>query len=133
MKTLFKLLITACFTFAVIGNSFGGDEKMTKKDHIMMKDGKVWVQQDGKVSELEKDLTLENGTVVKTDGTVTAKDGESMTLKNGDAINMKGKVLKDHVKGDKDKNDKEKDSKEAKPNANTGSGDQDKRGDTKPE
>lgn len=125
MKTLFQALITACFAFAVISNSFAGDEKMTKKDHIMMKDGKVWVQKDGNVSELTSNLTLENGTVVKTDGTVTAKDGESMTLKNGDAINMKGKQLKDHIKGDKDKDEKA--------NSNAEGNKQDKRGDQKPE
>jgi len=102
MKTLLKLAASACLSIALVSISLGADEKMTKKDHIMMKDNKVMCQKDGKVSTLDKEMKLDNGTTVAPDGTVTTKGGEKMTLKNGDAIDMMGMKMKDHVKKDKD-------------------------------
>ncbi|MBC8984963.1 hypothetical protein H9X96_04150 [Pedobacter sp. N36a] len=63
------------------------------KDHIMMKDGKMWVMKNGKHTELKEPMTLENGTMVMADGTVKMKDGNTMMLKNGNSIDMMGKVM----------------------------------------
>lgn len=99
MKKLLTILTVACFSLTLISTSFGADEKkMTKKDHIMMKEGKMMCQKDGQVTMMEKDMTLENGTMIKTDGTVIMKDGEKMMLKDGQAVDMMGKMMKDHMK-----------------------------------
>lgn len=63
------------------------------KDHIMMKDGKLWVMKNGTHTEMKEPMTLENGTMVMTDGTVKMKDGSSMVLKNGNSINMMGQMM----------------------------------------
>lgn len=97
MKTLLKFAATACLSLALVSLT-QAEEHMSKKDHIMMKDGKMMVQKDGKVTMLEGQMSLENGTTVKPDGTVTMKDGEMMVLKNGDAIDMMGMKMKHHMK-----------------------------------
>lgn len=104
MKTLLKLAASASLSLALASLCLGADEKMTKKDHIMMKDNKVMVQKDGKVMTLEKDMILDNGTIVAPDGTVTMKGGDKMMLKNGDAIDIMGMKMKHHM--DKDKGEK---------------------------
>jgi 2-keto-4-pentenoate hydratase/2-oxohepta-3-ene-1,7-dioic acid hydratase in catechol pathway len=39
---------------------------------------------------LTTDMTLDNGTIVMTNGTVKAKDGSTTTLKEGDYVTMDG-------------------------------------------
>lgn len=65
-----------------------------KKDHVMMKDGKMHVMKDGKTMPMDKDMTMANGTVVMTDGMCTMKDGKTMTMKEGDMMDMNGKMGK---------------------------------------
>ena len=40
-------------------------------------------------------MTLENGTMVTTDGTVMMKNGEKMMFKDGQCVDMMGMVMKD--------------------------------------
>ncbi|MES2060542.1 MAG: DUF6799 domain-containing protein [Bacteroidota bacterium] len=65
-----------------------------KKNHLMMMDGKMQMQKNGKTMPMEKDMTLTNGTQVMTDGMCKMKDGTSMTMKDGDMIDMNGKMGK---------------------------------------
>jgi hypothetical protein len=67
-------------------------DQKEKKDEIMMKDGKVIQKMDGKEMVVEKDITLKNGTVVMPDGTVKHADGTTVALKEGDYVNMEGKI-----------------------------------------
>ncbi|MBB2147433.1 DUF6799 domain-containing protein [Pedobacter gandavensis] len=68
--------------------------KMSKaKDHIMMKDGKMWVMKNGMHTEMKETMTLPNGTMVMTDGMVKMKDGKTMMMKNGNSIDMMGKMM----------------------------------------
>lgn len=73
MKTLLKTTLAFCLSLAFLTQGFCAEEKMTKKDHIMMKNGKMMVQKNGKVTTMEKDMALENGTTVNTDGTVVGE------------------------------------------------------------
>lgn len=100
MKKLF-LMITALVMLtcgAVVAQDSTMNKKMKThkmgkaKDHIMMKDGKMWVMKNGVHSEMKEPMTLENGTMVMTDGTVKMKDGKTMMLKNGNSIDMMGKM-----------------------------------------
>ena len=98
-----------------LSNSFGADdksaadkkaEKMAEKkaelNHITMKDGKMWVMKDGQTTELTETATLMDGTKVMADGSYMEKgEGEKKMLKEGEAINWKGKVM-DHEKIMKD-------------------------------
>jgi hypothetical protein len=65
-------------------------EKCNLKNCCMMKDGKMIVMKDGKEMPMTEEVELDNGSKVKTDGTVTAKDGKQWKLKNDDCIDMNG-------------------------------------------
>lgn len=53
-----------------------------------LKDGKVMVVHEG--SPIAADITLTNGTTIKSDGTVINKDGTSFTLKEGECVDKNG-------------------------------------------
>lgn len=61
-------------------------------DGVMMQNGKMMQVKNGQMTSLDHDLTLTNGTKVKSDGTCVKKDGTKMTLKDGQHLDMSGKV-----------------------------------------
>jgi hypothetical protein len=61
-------------------------------DGVMMQNGKMMQVKNGQLTSLDQDLTLTNGTKVKSDGTCVKKDGTKMTLKEGQHLDMSGKV-----------------------------------------
>lgn len=71
-----------------------------KIDHIMMLNGKMLVMKDGKTMPMEKEMTMKNGTKCMTDGTCIAKDGKRTMMKEGEMMDMDGKMMivltKDH-------------------------------------
>ena len=77
---------------------------MMHKNGVTMQDNKMMVCKDGKTMTMDKDMMLKNGTTVMTDGTVKMKDGKTMKMKNGEMMDMKGKVT--WMKDDKMMNDK---------------------------
>lgn len=78
------------------------DLKMKQtKEHVLMKDGKVMLIKDGKMVMMYEDMTMANGTVVSSDGTIKTKDGKTRMLLNGDIIDMKGKITSKKVKEDR--------------------------------
>jgi len=98
MKKLFILSMAILFCCA---GAFAQQEATKKMDHakmgkmhdgVMMKDGKLVMMENGKDVELTHDVTLKNGDVVKTDGTLQMKDGAKKTLKDGDCVSMSGKM-----------------------------------------
>ena len=64
----------------------------TKKDQVMMKDGKMMAMKDGKMMMMDDDMTMSNGTMVMKDGTVKMKDGKTMMMKEGQSMTMDGKM-----------------------------------------
>lgn len=100
-KLIMCLLVAGAFTTAAIAQdstkSMSSSDKMGKmhqmKDCVMMKDGKLVTMTKDGVTPLTQDLTLSNGTVVSPKGTVTAKDGSTITLTNGQAVDMDGKLI----------------------------------------
>ena len=71
-------------------------------DGVMMQNGKMVKLQNGKMTNLDNDMTMSNGTKVMSDGTYIKKDGTKMMLKEGQHIDMQGKII--FIKTDKDKN-----------------------------
>lgn len=71
-------------------------------DGVIMQNGKMMKVQNGKMTNLDNDITMSNGTKVMSDGTYIKKDGTKMTLKEGQHIDMQGKII--FIKTDKDKN-----------------------------
>lgn len=94
-----KIIILAICCFIGFGAFAQTEKKMDKMEHmdkmkdcIMKKDGKVMQMKDGKTMELTETATLSNGTMVMADGSIKMKDGKMSMLKEGESIDMDGKM-----------------------------------------
>lgn len=105
MKPILFLIATIFSAQLLAGNN--NNSSTHNKYCTEMKDGKMVVKHEGKV--LDEDQTLSNGTVIKTDGTVIKKDGSRTMLKEGECVDMDGKVV------NKKKAKKEKEKENMKP------------------
>ncbi len=99
MKKLILIATIFSFSYALQAQNNSTTTKSTSEkmedmhDCVIMKDGKMWVMKDGKTMSMDKEMTMENGTVVMADGHYMNKGGEKMMLKNGQCINMDGKMM----------------------------------------
>lgn len=103
MKTIIFLIATFISTYTFAGGP------SSNKDHYCakMKDGKLTVMHNDK--PLMADATLNNGTTIKMDGTILKKDGSTTMLKEGECVDLEGKVMKKETS--KPKTTKKEDSK----------------------
>ena len=102
-KKVFTTVITSLFTmmlFLTFSNTIAQtkEKNLVIKDCCMMKGGKMMVMKDGVFMPMEKEMTMKNGTVCMTNGECTMKDGSKMIMKNGDCMDMSGKMCNDKVK-----------------------------------
>ena len=88
MKKIMVLVLSLFFSLGV----FSQTDMQMKKDGVMMKDGKMMVMKDGKSMMMDKEMMMKNGTTVMMDGTVKMKDGKTMMMKEGDMMDMAGKM-----------------------------------------
>jgi hypothetical protein len=112
MKKLWLSLLAITCTLGVFAQDSTNAMNKPKPHHdgIMMKDGKLLMMKNGQTTQLTTDMTLDNGTVVMTNGTVKAKDGSTKTLKEGDYVTMDGTSMGNMNDWKKDPNPKGKDS-----------------------
>ena len=97
MKKLLMCLLIAG-SFATVASAQSGTKTKTQnmqqvKDYVLMKDGKMHLVKGGNITSLENDLTLANGTTISTAGAVKTSDGTTMQLKEGEKIDMDGKMV----------------------------------------
>jgi hypothetical protein len=122
MKKIFVLIVASTLSIGLFAQA-GKDKKMDKTDHagkmdkmehdgmgkmhknmkdcVMMEDGKMMVMKGGKTMQMDKDMTIQNGTMVMADGNVKWKNGKTAMLKNGDCVYMDGKMTKMDMSKDK--------------------------------
>lgn len=62
-------------------------------NRIVMRDGKMWVIENGMVNMMEDEMTMPNGAKVMTDGKIVASDGKELMMQEGDAMDMDGVVI----------------------------------------
>lgn len=62
-----------------------------KSEHLVMKDGKMLHNMDGKEMQMQNDMTLKNGTIVKPDGSYQLKNGKQLHLRDGQYMDMNGR------------------------------------------
>jgi hypothetical protein len=62
-------------------------------DCVLMKDGQMMLMAKGKMTPVKKDITLADGTVCKTDGTLILKSGKQIKLSNGEGLEVAGEKL----------------------------------------
>ena len=64
---------------------------VVKNEHLVMKDGKMLHNMDGKEIQMQNDMTLKNGTMIKPDGSYHLKNGKQLRLRNGQCMDMNGR------------------------------------------
>ncbi len=86
-------MILTCYysTISAQNNTAGRQNVMNKQYCVVKKDGVNYIQSNG--NNLSTDVTLQNGTIIKTDGTLTPLKGESYTVKSGECVDSTGKVV----------------------------------------
>jgi hypothetical protein len=62
------------------------------KDFILMRSGIMMVFQKGDSIAMTAVMTLSDGSVVKQDGSVTRKNGDTLKLKDGEGIYLNGRL-----------------------------------------
>ncbi|MBY0347370.1 MAG: hypothetical protein GTN67_00920 [Hydrotalea flava] len=62
-----------------------------KNEHLVMKDGKILHNMDGKEMQMQNDMTLKNGTIIKPDGSYHLKNGKQLHLRDGQCMDMNGR------------------------------------------
>ena len=100
-KKVFTTVVASLLTmvlFLTFSTANAQKKNNAMKDCCMMKDGKMMVMKDGKTMPMDKMMTMKNGTTCMTNGECTMKDGSKMMLKNGDCMDMSGKMCTDKMK-----------------------------------
>ncbi len=59
---------------------------------VFMQDGKMMTMKDGIAQPMTAPMTMNNGTKVMTDGSVTMANGKAMMLHNGQYVRLDGSV-----------------------------------------
>ena len=73
-------------------------------DGVIMQNGKIMKVKNGKMTSLDKDMTMSNGTKIMNDGTFVKKDGTKMKMKEGQHIDMSGNITFTNENVDRDRN-----------------------------
>ena len=68
-------------------------EARPTQNSIVMKGGKLLLIRQGSMMPMTTEMTLENGTKVALDGTLTLPDGTTKTLANGDYLLLDGRIV----------------------------------------
>lgn len=61
---------------------------------MVVKKGKVYSISNGKTQLIQKDIQLDNGSTLRTNGEVVMKDGSKVQIKEDEKINMLGDLAK---------------------------------------
>jgi hypothetical protein len=87
------LMVLVCFTATSIFAQTKNDHSKMK-DCCMMKDGNMMVMKNGKTMPMEKDMIMKNGTKCMPNGECVMKNGKKMQMKEGQCMDMSGKMDK---------------------------------------
>jgi len=90
MKKLMIAVFVLMFSVGAMAQSRMSTSQM--KDGMMMSKGKMMMIQGGRISAMDQDKTMSDGTEVTMNGTVTTPDEKSTTLNNGDMVDMTGHI-----------------------------------------
>ncbi|MCA6440576.1 MAG: hypothetical protein IM581_11630 [Chitinophagaceae bacterium] len=90
------LLTTASFAQqAPLGNA-NQQASTVNDEHLIMKDGKMYHSVNGKEMMMETPMTLQNSTVIHSDGSYQLQSGKKRQLRNGQCMDMNGKKYRSH-------------------------------------
>lgn len=66
-------------------------DAVVKNEHLVMKDGKMFHNMDGKETQMQNQMTLKNGVMIDPDGGYKLKNGKQQSLRNGQCMDMNGR------------------------------------------
>jgi hypothetical protein len=69
-------------------------------DGYRMQNGKMMVSKNGTTTAMENEMTFSDGSVLKSDGTIIRKDGTKLKIKDGEYVDLTGKVVRSDRKKD---------------------------------
>ena len=84
-----------------IQNMQNNPGEKSNPDGFIMQNGKMMQVKNGKTTNIERDITLTNGTKIKSDGSCVNKDGTKMTMKEGQHMDMSGNMTPMNINRDK--------------------------------
>lgn len=90
------LLTTACIAQVQQGDNKNQQSAIVKDEHLLMKDGKMFHNMNGKEMMMQNQMTMQNGTVMNTDGSYQPKTGKQHQLRNGQCMDMNGNKYRSH-------------------------------------
>lgn len=94
-----KKMILVCFLFGALTSvaQSSHEENSTTSNRrncaFTMADGKMMMVVDGKRVIMDKEMKTKDGVTVMVDGTVKSSNGKSVKMKNGDCMDMTGKMI----------------------------------------
>jgi len=99
MKKVFLAMIGAALSFGAFAQDSTGTSttspteqtQQQQKDMYVFKNSKMWTVKNGNITAMTDDVTLSDGTVVKTTGEIT-KNGKTEALKDGQYIDVDGNI-----------------------------------------
>jgi hypothetical protein len=62
------------------------------KDGVIMHNGKMMTVKNGQMSHFERDITMSNGTKIRSDGTCIYNNGKKSMMKEGQHMDMSGNI-----------------------------------------
>lgn len=65
-------------------------------EHLIMKDGKMYHSMNGKEMMMDNQMTLQNNTIMHSDGSYQLQNGKKRQLRNGQCMGMNGKKYRSH-------------------------------------
>ncbi len=71
---------------------YSGSENRNPPDGFMLYNGEFLMVKNGKMTSVKNDTTLSDGTIIMSDGHYKKKDGSKIMLKEGEHMDMSGKI-----------------------------------------
>ena len=68
-----------------------GQYAVAGNEHLVMKDGKMLHNINGKEMQMQNDMILKNGTTMKPDGSYQLKNGKQLRFRDGQCMDMNGR------------------------------------------
>lgn len=98
-KILFSVMSAALLTTVAIAQQEPLQNQpapAANYEHLIMKDGKMYHNMNGKEMVMQNQMMLRNGTVMHTDGSYQLKNGKHKQLRNGHCMDMNGRKYRSH-------------------------------------
>lgn len=89
MKRIMLVSFAFLFTTALFAQS---TQSSQMRDGFIMKKGKMIAIKNGQAKLVDKDIQLNNGSIITASGIMKTKDGKTVALKEGEYISVDGKT-----------------------------------------